>query len=104
MNETKNRAMKAIGRYLELKGCEILQNGWTHGSDRADYIIEDGGELAIVFGHVHENVGEGIPDEAIDRKAFERLAAAFLAEHLIMKMLVEWLFQKSSQYRIIDIV
>lgn len=81
MKETKNRAMKAIGRYLELKGYEILEEAWAHGDDRADYIIEDEGELAFVFGRVHENAGAGIPDEAIDRKAFERLAAAFLAEH-----------------------
>ena len=81
MNETTNRAMKAIGRYMELKGCEVLEEGWAHGDDKADYIIEDGGELAFVFGHVHGNVGAGIPDERIDRKAFERLAAAYLAEH-----------------------
>ena len=81
MNETKMRAMKAIGRYLELKGAEILEEGWAHGGDVADYIVDDGGEIAIVFGRVHENAGAGIPDEHIDRKSFERLAAAYLAEH-----------------------
>ena len=81
MNETKTRAMKAIGRYLELRGCEVLEEGWAHGEDMADYIAEDGGEVAFVFGRVHENAGAGIPDGLIDRKAFERLAAAYLAEH-----------------------
>ncbi len=80
MNETKMRAMKAIGRYLELKGAEILEEGWAHGGDVADYIVDDCGEIAIVFGRVHENAGAGIPDEHIDRKSFERLAAASLAE------------------------
>ena len=77
----KTRAMKAIGRYLELKGAEILEEGWAHGEDMADYIAEDGGEGAFVFGRVHENAGAGIPDGRLDRKAFERLAAAYLAEH-----------------------
>ena len=39
MNETKTRAMKAIGRYLELKGSEILEEGWAHGDDRANVIL-----------------------------------------------------------------
>ena len=81
MNETMKKAMKAIGRYLELRGCEVLEDGWAHGEDKADYIMADEGAIAFVFGHVHENVGVGIPDERIDRKSFERLAAAYLAEH-----------------------
>ena len=81
MNETTKKAMKAIGRYLELRGCEVLEEGWAHGEDKADYIMADEGAIAFVFGHVHENVGVGIPDERIDRKSFERLAAAYLAEH-----------------------
>ena len=81
MNESTTRATKAIGRYLELKGSEILEEGWAHGDDRVDYIVDDAGEVAFVFGHVHENMGAGIPDERIDRKSFERLAAAYLAEH-----------------------
>lgn len=81
MNETTARATRAIGRYLELKGYEILEEGWAHGDDRADYIVEDAGEVAFVFGSVHENAGAGIPDGRVDRKSFERLAAAYLAEH-----------------------
>lgn len=77
----KKRAMAAIGRFLELKGCEILEEGWSHGDDTVDFIIEDGCELAFVFGHASKNFGEGIPDRMADRKAFERLAAAYLAEH-----------------------
>ena len=46
MNETTKKAMKAIGRYLELRGCEVLEDGWAHGEDKADYITysneEDG--------------------------------------------------------------
>ena len=79
--KTKKRATAAIARYLELKGCEILEEGWSHGGDTADFIVLDGFEIAFVFGFASENIGEGIPDRAIDRKTFERLAAAYLAEH-----------------------
>ena len=61
--------------------AERIYEGWAHGGDVADYIVDDGGEIAIVFGRVHENAGDGIPDEHVDRKSFERLAAAYLAEH-----------------------
>lgn len=79
--KTKKRALAAIGRYLELKGCEVLEEGWSHGDDTADYIVLDGYEIAFVFGHASKNLGEGIPYTPVDRKAFERLAAAYLAEH-----------------------
>ncbi|MBQ9041300.1 MAG: endonuclease [Eggerthellaceae bacterium] len=79
--KTKKRAMAAIGRYLELKGYKILEEGWSHGGDTAGYIVTDGYGLAFVFGDAARNAGEGIPDRAADRKAFERLAAAYLTEH-----------------------
>ena len=79
--KTKKRAKKAIGRYLELKGCEILDESWSHGGDTVDYVVDDAGTVAFVFGSVSENQGAGIPDGAVDRKEFERLAAAYLSEH-----------------------
>ena len=79
--KTKKRAMKAIGRYLELKGYESLEEGWCHGKDKVDYIIDDYGCIAFVFGHAEENAGKGIPAKPVDRKRFERLAAAYLTEH-----------------------
>ena len=79
--KAKKRARKAIGRYLQLKGYEILEEGWCHGSDKVDYIIDDCGCVAFVFGCVRDNLGKGIPEEPIDRKRFERIAAAYLAEH-----------------------
>ena len=50
--KTKKRAMKAIGRYLELKGYEVLEEGWRHGNGKVDYIIDDYSCVAFVFGHV----------------------------------------------------
>lgn len=77
----KKRAQRAIGRYLELKGCEVLEEGWKHGDDKVDFIVGDGDCIAFVFGRVSSNCGEGIPDAVPDRKAFERLAAAYFAEN-----------------------
>jgi len=79
--KTKKRAMKAIGRYLELKGYEVLEECWCHGKDKVDYIVDDCGCIAFVFGRAEKNVGKGIPMRPIDRKRFERVAAAYLAEH-----------------------
>ena len=78
--KAKKRVRKAIGPYLEHRGCEILDEGWRHGSDKVDYIVADGGCIAFVFALVSENRGEGIPDGTVDRKAFERLMAAYFAE------------------------
>ena len=83
MNEKMtSRAAKATKRYLELRGFEILEEGWSHGADTADFIAIDGesGDLVILFAEASRNAGEGFPDTEADRKAFERLAAAYLAE------------------------
>ena len=83
MNEKMtSRANAATRRYLELRGFEILEQGWSHGTDTADFIAIDGesGDLVIVFAEVSRSAGEGFPDTEADRKAFERLAAAYLAE------------------------
>lgn len=81
MEATIQRAKQGVRRYLELKGYEILEDGWCHGRDSVDFIATDE-EDALVFidCEVSENAGEGIPEEAPDRKAFERIAAAYLAE------------------------
>lgn len=83
MNEKMtNRANAATKRYLELRGFDILEEAWCHGNDTADFIAIDGesGDLVIVFADASRNVGEGFPDTEADRKAFERLAVAYLAE------------------------
>lgn len=43
MNEKMtSRANAATKRYLELRGFEILEEGWSHGTDTADFIAIDG--------------------------------------------------------------
>ena len=83
MNEKMtSKAIAATRRYLELRGFEILEEGWHHGADTADFIAIDdkSGDLVIVFANASRNAGAGFPDTEADRKAFERLAAAYLAE------------------------
>jgi len=81
MNATTitSKANAAIRRYLELKGYEVLEANWAHGNDSIDFIVRDEcGTLAFVVAEARENAGEGIPGIALDRGAFERIAAAYL--------------------------
>lgn len=82
MNATTiNKAQDAIRRYLELKGFEIIEQGWAHGNDSIEFIARDEETLVFVGCTMSQNTGEGMPSEGIDRKAFERIAAAYLTEH-----------------------
>lgn len=81
MEATIQRAKQSVRRYLELKGYEVLEDGCCHGRDAVDFIATDeDGALVFIDCQVSENAGEGIPEEAPDRKAFERIAAGYLAE------------------------
>ena len=82
MEAIDTRATRGIRVYLERRGFEILEGGWAHGGDVADLIACDEDELAFVHCQVTQNGGEGFPEEDADRVALERLAAAYLAEHL----------------------
>ncbi|MBY4797311.1 YraN family protein [Collinsella sp. AGMB00827] len=48
----------------------------------ADFIARDEGDLVFVHCQTTQNGGEGFPEEDADCAALERLAAAYLAEHL----------------------
>ncbi|MGI6127973.1 MAG: YraN family protein [Planifilum sp.] len=74
------KAMKAIGSYLERRGFEILENGWAHGTDSVDFIAREGDDLVFVITKVIEDGGDGFPSEEFDRAALERVAAAYLAQ------------------------
>lgn len=82
MEAIDTKAKKGIRVYLERRGFEILEEGWVHGGDVADFIAEDEGELVFVSCRIHRNRGEGFPEDGLDRASLERLAAAYLAEHL----------------------
>lgn len=74
------KAMKAIGSYLERRGFEILESGWAHGTDGIDFIAREEDDLVFVVAEVVEDGGDGFPSEEFDRAALERVAAAYLAQ------------------------
>ena len=76
------KAKKGIRVYLERRGFEILEEDWARGGDVADFIARDEDDLLFVHCQITQNGGEGFPEEDADRAALERLAAAYLAEHL----------------------
>lgn len=78
----KDKAIRSIGAFLERHEMEILETGWAHGKDKIDYVINDEGELVFIACNIRENAGKGIGDENLDRDMFERIAAAYLAEHI----------------------
>ena len=82
MEAIDTRAKKGIRVYLKRRGFEILEEGWAHGGDVADFIACDEDDLVFVHCQITQNGGEGFPEEDANRVALERLAAAYLAEHL----------------------
>ena len=76
------KAMKGIRGYLERRGFEILEESWAHGGDVIDFIADEEGDLVFIGCRLRRNGGEGFPEEALDRGSLERLAEAYLAEHL----------------------
>ncbi|RDB54405.1 endonuclease [Paraeggerthella hongkongensis] len=82
MEAIDTKAMKGIRSYLEHRGFEILEERWAHGGDAVDFISNEEGDLVFISCQFRQNNGEGFPEEALDRGSLERLAAAYLAEHL----------------------
>ena len=82
MEAIGTKAKKGIRVYFERGGFEILEEDWAHGGDVVDFIARDEDDLVFVRCQITQNGGEGFPEEDADRAALERLAAAYLAEHL----------------------
>lgn len=82
MEAIDTKAMKGIRIYLERRGFEILEESWAHGSDAIDFIANEEDDLVFIVCQLRRNSGEGFPEEILDRGSLERLAAAYLAEHL----------------------
>ena len=82
MEAIDTKAMKGIKSYLERRGFEILEENWAHGGDIIDLIANEEDDLAFISCQLRRNSGKGFPEEALDRDSLERLAAAYLTEHL----------------------
>lgn len=78
----KDKAMRHIGTFLERQEMRILETDWAHGKDKIDYVADDEGELVFIACKISENTGKGMGNEHLDRDMFERIAAAYLAEHI----------------------
>lgn len=74
------KAMEAIGTFLERKGYDIVERGWEHDGSTADFVAREDGDTVFVLTRVRMDDGSGFPDEDLDRGALERLAAAYLAQ------------------------
>lgn len=82
MEAIDTKAMKGIRSYLERRGFEIIEERWAHGGDTIDFIANEEDDLVFISCQFRRNSGEGFPEEVLDRGSLERLAAAYLAEHL----------------------
>lgn len=78
----KEKAMRGIENFLTRRGMEIIEHGWAHGKDKIDFVADDDGDLVFISCKIRENEGNGLGSEPVDRKMFERISAAYLAEHL----------------------
>jgi hypothetical protein len=76
IDEKSHEAMRA---YLRHRGIEVLEEGWAHGGDVADFIAMDGGELVFVD-TATKCGGYDMPKEEPDPERFERIAAAYPSE------------------------
>ncbi len=79
---TNEKALRGIRTFLQRRDMEIVEDGWAHGKDKIDFVVRDEDELVFVAATIRDNEGTGLGTETPDRKMFERIAAAYLAEHL----------------------
>lgn len=81
----ETRALEASKRYLENKGCKILDASWTcpQVDGAIDIVAEDAGGEIIFAGVTVRNVEDGgyAAEPAVPRSRMELLAALWLGEH-----------------------
>lgn len=78
----KDKALRGIEMFLTRRGMDILEEGWAHGKDKIDFIADDDGVLVFIDCRIRRNEGDGLGAEKASRKKLERIAAAYLADHL----------------------
>ena len=82
MKELENRAIKAASMFVTRRGYEVLDEEWgiPEQEIQIDLVARD--EDDIVFIDVKARAyGDSLPDEDIDRKRLESVAARWLASH-----------------------
>lgn len=77
-----SKALRGIKAFLTRRNFDIIEEGWAHGKDTIDFIAREDDELVFIEAVIRENTGTGLGSEASNRAKMERIAAAYLADHL----------------------
>ena len=82
MEALNEKAIEATARFLERKGCEVIDRRWEgpEGIGSIDLVAVDDGELVFVD-VVARRSTDGFPEAHIGRELREILAAKWLGEH-----------------------
>ena len=82
MEALNEKAIEAAARFLERKGCEVIDRRWEgpEGVGSIDLVAVDDGELVFVD-VVARRSTDGFPEAHIGRELREILAAKWLGEH-----------------------
>ena len=84
MSKLKNKAVEAAARFLEGRGCEILEKGWnSEDGGVVDLAARDGEALVFCDAYARRGIEKGMPDGDSEgsRERREVSAAKWLAEH-----------------------
>lgn len=76
-------ALRACTAFCEPSFLGLGHGYSVFGGDIFVFIARDEDDLVFVSCQVTQNGGRGFPEDDADRVALERLAAAYLAEHLV---------------------
>ncbi|MEF9875311.1 MAG: YraN family protein [Gordonibacter sp.] len=83
METTLNeKAMRGINRFLENRGFEVLAQDWAYGSDHMDFVAREDDELVFITTTIRTDATHGMGPEEIDRDSAERVALAWLKDHV----------------------
>lgn len=80
MGEQHAKAIEAVAAFCRRKGYEVLATGWESPSGQsADIVAVDEGVICFIEVAASDCPEEGFGDAPVDRSAWERAAAAWLA-------------------------
>lgn len=74
----------AAARFLQRRGCEIIERNWTCFAGEADIVATDGETLVFVEVKTRSGIKRGFPSEAVDRakrERYEKIALAYVQSH-----------------------
>lgn len=84
MSNLNDKATRAAARYLEQRGCTVLETAWKCPAGTCDVVAEDGDAIVFVDVSARHDVDRGFPTERCSadvRERREMVALAWFAEH-----------------------